>query len=226
MSLFSMSDLADSMKYAVINNKETLKEESGNIIFPSDELESFSPKNNGEGSVGSPQHNWNAVYAKKYYDEQGNEIASHLAKQVNSEIGAHNIRHTNGNLQFFNGENWVTIETKGKIVQHNEFDATAGQVIDIAVKETQDFIFPAVEVLKFEEGASSQINNTSVPIDNETHEIDINAVSAGNGSLAMKDSVELSFTSGGTIGDFVENTSEVFDVTEYADVIGMEYEER
>lgn len=39
------------------------------------------------------------------------EITGHLTKQINSEEGAHNIRYLNDELQFYNGETWITIET-------------------------------------------------------------------------------------------------------------------
>ena len=39
------------------------------------------------------------------------EITGHLAKQINSEEGVHNSRYLNDELQFYNGETWITIET-------------------------------------------------------------------------------------------------------------------
>lgn len=39
------------------------------------------------------------------------EIQQHLTEQLNSEAGAHGIRYYNSELQFYNGTEWVTIET-------------------------------------------------------------------------------------------------------------------
>ena len=119
-------------------------------------------------------------------------------------------------------------EIGGKpILQRNEFGVTTGKIIDISIKKNSLFNLPFVEVLKFSKGGSSNLNSNYVLVDNINYEFDINAIEAStDGKFGMIGDVALTFTSGDTIGDFVENTSEVFDVTGYADVIGMEYEER
>lgn len=103
--------------------------------------------------------------------------------------------------------------------------ATAGKEVDIPVTQTEAFMFPPVDVLKWTNGATTQVNTNSITMNTTNFSYDTNKVKVDSGKITFNTGVTMAMSQSATIDNYYEYSSGVMNVTNYRDVTNFVYSE-
>ena len=109
--------------------------------------------------------------------------------------------------------------------QKNLMGATSGQSVDINVPLTEEFMFPPIDVLKFVQGATTQVNTNNVVINTSNFNYNTAKVKVNNNTVTFNTNANLAMNKTDTVGDYTEHSSEVMNVTNYRDLTNFVYSE-